>query len=326
LNILCIQLLQLAWKLSNLKYMADFDNVSPNSASLEHQAIGDGSSVELDTPILVSADGTLQTSNTTDQSSYLSPHTGEGSNAFQTDPQNISSQQFIQQQSDPLSPSVSVHLDPNTPGPVSPNYFIPDVSVHLSPNAPISHAASTFIQEKMPSRKSVAGLVKLMILIFLPLGGVALTTGLIFNQVREKQYVKEKEVLLSVPMKNVNWQDLGNVFEPVIELPVKTLSNYEDWEFLIDSGAVISSLPNEWAEKTGQELAFLKRSTFRGFGGKTSLAYQGQMEVQIGEESVIFPVVFTESSGTKSLLGRKGFFEDYSVYFNHKEKIIEIRN
>lgn len=137
--------------------------------------------------------------------------------------------------------------------------------------------------------------------------------------------MQTNNVVLSVPMKDVNWQDLGTVFEPVITIPIKTQSGYEKWEFLLDSGAVVSSLPREWAEKIGQDLAFLKRSTFRGFGGKTSFAYQGEMSVLLGEEDKVVPVVFTEASGTKSLLGRKGFFEDYSIYFNHKDKQIEIR-
>jgi len=169
------------------------------------------------------------------------------------------------------------------------------------------------------------GLMKLFLLVTVPLAAVILTVTVLVGQIKEKQYQNQKEVLVSVPMKNVNWQDIGNVFEPVITLPVKTQSNYENWEFLIDSGAVISSLPNEWAEKTGQDLAFLKRSTFRGFGGKTSLAYQGEMELSLGDDLINIPVVFTESSGTKSLLGRKGFFENYSIYFNHLDKRIEIR-
>ena len=126
-------------------------------------------------------------------------------------------------------------------------------------------------------------------------------------------------------MHNTNWQDLGTIFEPLVTLPVKTTTGYQGNQFLLDSGAVISSLPREWAERTGQDLAFLQRSTFRGFGGTTSFAYRGEMMVLLGDKEVSLPVVFTEAAGTKSLLGRKGFFEDYSIYFNHQERQIEIR-
>lgn len=136
----------------------------------------------------------------------------------------------------------------------------------------------------------------------------------------------EREILISFPMKDVDWKDLGKVFEPLIPLSVKTKDGYKENTFLLDSGAVVSSLPREWAEKTEQDLAFLPRSSFKGFGGTTSFAYQGEMMIILGEEKdVVLPVVFTEAVGTKSLLGRKGFFEKYSIHFNHKERRIEIR-
>lgn len=182
-----------------------------------------------------------------------------------------------------------------------------------------------YSEPRHKNKSAVKGLFKMVLLFAIPLITVGITGTVLITTAKERTYEREKEVLITVPMKNVNWQDLGNVFEPVIDLPVKTVTSYENWEFLIDSGAVISSLPNDWAQKTGQDLAFMKRSTFRGFGGKTSFAYQGEMKVRLGEEDVVLPVVFTEASGTKSLLGRKGFFENYSLYFNHKEKRIEIR-
>jgi hypothetical protein len=181
-------------------------------------------------------------------------------------------------------------------------------------------------EQQIKKVNPVSAVFKLLILMSIPLIATV-GVGLYFVTNRnEEAYKKLRSVVLSVPMKDVNWQDLGTVFEPLIELPIKVQSGYERWEFLLDSGAVVSSLPREWAEKMGKDLAFMKRSTFRGFGGKTSFAYQGEMTILLGETEKTIPVVFTEAEGTKSLLGRKGFFEDFSVYFNHKEKQIEIRN
>ncbi len=173
--------------------------------------------------------------------------------------------------------------------------------------------------------KVMSSIFKILIIILLPIG-ILVSLGSIFMQsIKKDEYKEEKGILVSVPMENVNWKDIGSVFEPIIEVPVKTESGYQKWEFLIDSGAVISSLPREWAEKTGKDIDMMKRSTFKGFGGVTSFAYQGEMTVLLGEEEVDLPVVFTEASSTKSLLGRSGFFQNYSVYFNHKDKMIEIR-
>ena len=219
----------------------------------------------------------------------------------------------------------------NNTGGVNINYNSEVTSIPRAPNVSVSYHDPNINNQNNASthhinkKTTIGGLLKLMVLLIIPLIAVGATSIILVGNAKEKTYQQEKEILVSVPMKNVNWQDLGNVFEPVISIPVRTLSSFENWEFLIDSGAVISSLPSDWAEKTGQDLAFLKRSTFRGFGGKTSFAYQGEMTVKLGDEEISLPVVFTEASGTKSLLGRKGFFENYSLYFNHKDKQIEIR-
>lgn len=169
--------------------------------------------------------------------------------------------------------------------------------------------------------------VKLLLLILFPFFLTAVSTVVAVRYFTQNNFQKaDQEILLSFPMQETNWQDLGNVVEPLIPLQVKTKNGYKDNKFLLDSGAVVSSLPREWAKETGQDLSFLPRSTFKGFGGTTSFAYQGEMVLLLGEDKdVAFPVVFTEAIGTKSLLGRKGFFENYSIYFNHKERKIEIR-
>ncbi len=176
------------------------------------------------------------------------------------------------------------------------------------------------------SYRPVRAAFKLLILISFPL--ILVVAGVIFAQ---KYYAKNfvsksmnQDVLVVVPMQNVNWQDLGNVFEPIIPAKVKTNDGFVDNKFLLDSGAVISSLPRDWAEKMGQDLAFLPRTTFRGFGNTQSFAYQGNMIILLGNNEMNVPVVFTESVGTKSLLGRKGFFENHSVLFDHKNRQIEI--
>ncbi len=178
-------------------------------------------------------------------------------------------------------------------------------------------------QTRSPNHTS--GFLKLLILLSIPLLFTAAIGLFITNQNQEQMVLEQNNVVMVIPMKMVNWQDLGNVFEPVVSLPIKTKSGYDSMEFLLDSGAVISSLPRDWAEKMGKDLAFMKRSTFKGFGGKTSFAYQGEMTVLINEEDKVIPVVFTEAVGTKSLLGRKGFFEQYSIVFNHQTERIEIR-
>ena len=134
------------------------------------------------------------------------------------------------------------------------------------------------------------------------------------------------DILLQARYQPVLWKDFGEVFEPIVKIPVYYPSEgFVKHEFLLDSGALVSSLPREEAKKMGFSLAKLPRSTFGGFGGTTSFAYKAETKIKLGEEEVKIPVVFTESKGTKSILGRSGFFEKYSIYFNSKREMIEIR-
>lgn len=124
----------------------------------------------------------------------------------------------------------------------------------------------------------------------------------------------------------VLWKDFGEVFEPIVKISLHYPSEgYLEHEFLLDSGALVSSLPREEAKKMGFSLAKLTRSTFGGFGGTTSFAYKAEVKIKLGDQEVKIPVVFTEAGGTKSILGRSGFFEKYSIYFNSKREMIEIR-
>jgi hypothetical protein len=218
-----------------------------------------------------------------------------------------------------LSSSLAIPVGPQTVRVESDNAAVQ--SVNFDANGKILPSSTN----QAKTSASFSAVIKLLILIIIPMG-MTVGVGLFFQtKAQENMYEQSKNILLVTAMKNVNWQDLGNVFEPVLNIPIKTKTGYESQEFLLDSGAVVSSLPREWADKIGQDLAFMKRSTFRGFGGVTSFAYQGEMVVLLGDKDVTIPVVYTEAANTKSLLGRKGFFENYSVYFNHQEKRIEIR-
>jgi len=136
----------------------------------------------------------------------------------------------------------------------------------------------------------------------------------------------EGEILYQVRYQPVLWKDFGEVFEPIVKIPLYYPSDgFKKMEFLLDSGALVSSLPREEAKKMGLSLAKLPRSTFGGFGGTTSFAYRGEAKIKLGEMEVLLPCVFTEAEGTKAILGRSGFFENYNIYFNAEREMIEVR-
>lgn len=133
------------------------------------------------------------------------------------------------------------------------------------------------------------------------------------------------KIYYQTPLGVKEWEDIGLVSNPVISLPVKVKSGYKEVNFLLDSGAVISTLPPEMAEKMDLDLAFLQRIPFISFNGEESIGYKAIMTVLINDVEVVIPVIFTQKSNTTPLLGRQGFFDEFIITFNKSKGIVEIR-
>lgn len=127
-----------------------------------------------------------------------------------------------------------------------------------------------------------------------------------------------------VPYKNTLYENFGFVQDPRITLPMKTTSGYQDTTFLLDSGAVVSTMPLTAAQDTGVDLNRAKRITLQGFSGVPAFAYLDKVTVTIGSQDYEFPASFTESHSTTHILGRKGFFDDFSILFDHEQRAIII--
>lgn len=127
-----------------------------------------------------------------------------------------------------------------------------------------------------------------------------------------------------VPYKNTLYESFGFVQEPKVTMPLKTTHGYVDTTFLLDSGAVVSTLPLQAAQDTGVDLSRAKRITLQGFSGVPSFAYLDKITIKIGANDFEFPATFTESNSTTYILGRKGLFDDFTINFNHEERTITI--
>ena len=127
-----------------------------------------------------------------------------------------------------------------------------------------------------------------------------------------------------IPYKNTLYENFGFVQDPKIAIPLKTNTGYVDTVFLLDSGAVVSTLPLQAAHDTGVDLARAKRITLQGFSGVPAFAYLDKIMIKIADSEYEMPATFTESSTTTYILGRKGLFDDFSIYFDHEQRAITI--
>lgn len=128
----------------------------------------------------------------------------------------------------------------------------------------------------------------------------------------------------TVPYKNTLYESFGFVQEPKVTMPMKTTQGYVNTTFLLDSGAVVTTLPLQAAKDTGVNLSKAKRITLQGFSGVPAFAYLDKITIKIGNTDFEFPATFTESSTTTYILGRKGLFDEFSINFNHVDRVVTI--
>lgn len=132
------------------------------------------------------------------------------------------------------------------------------------------------------------------------------------------------DAILTIPYQQTLYKHFGNAINPQIKIPVKTINGFKEMEFLVDSGAVVSALPQSLAEELGADLTQLPRITIEGFAGQKTFAYRGDFVIKIGKEEIAIPVVFSENPDATKILGRIGFFDDFNIVFNAKTKSITI--
>ncbi len=131
--------------------------------------------------------------------------------------------------------------------------------------------------------------------------------------------------LVILPYSIKKYAGYGNVIEPEIKIRVKgTDGRITKINFLLDSGAVVSTLPVNYADLFGNDLKDAKRIVLRGFGNKRTFGYMSEITILIKDKELKIPLVFSEGENTKKILGRHGFFNNYTIIFDHKDQVVRI--
>jgi hypothetical protein len=137
----------------------------------------------------------------------------------------------------------------------------------------------------------------------------------------------DEACVLVSPYSSSDYKVYGEVFDPVISMPVLTKNGYKKVEFLVDTGAVVSTIPKTIADEIFDgDYDDLERTVLKGFGGGASFGYVGEMNLKFGNEILEVPVVFSELDSTKAILGRKGFLDILTSKFDHVGEFLCIIN
>ena len=235
----------------------------------------------------------------------------------------------------PIPTNPTIPATPTTPAPeIKPVAAEPErfgsissqaVNPVVSKPSPVSPGVvgGNLSMEPVNSSRAFAKLGVFIVIVLL--FGTVTTVTITKNFTEQARHIVNGTIF-SQELTDTVWQSYGAVSEAQLMIPIEGKSGGEiEYPFLLDTGAVVSSLPREMADKLGYDLAFLPRQTFKGFGNTTSFAYEGEITLRFGSRKVKVPVVFTEASGSRALLGRKGMFDKFTIVLDHKNKMVEIR-
>lgn len=122
----------------------------------------------------------------------------------------------------------------------------------------------------------------------------------------------------------VNIPLLGKIFFPLVTLRLKTFDKgMVDFEFIVDTGADLTTLPFYMADRLGLNLKKAQRSQSQGIGGFLLDTWIVKIPIFIRKEEFIIRVSITSDNQTPFLLGRVDLLDKiFSWNFDSKVKKI----
>lgn len=116
----------------------------------------------------------------------------------------------------------------------------------------------------------------------------------------------------------------SSIRRPIIEIIVRTESNFAIYPVLIDSGADYCIFSNQLAKSLRIKLSKIKIK-FKGVGKNQIIGRWGKVEIRLGDKSYNTKVIFADISDFgHGILGQLGFFEHFDIKLSHSKQIIEV--
>jgi len=126
-----------------------------------------------------------------------------------------------------------------------------------------------------------------------------------------------------------SYKKYGSVLRPVIEVKLKSNSQSFRYEVLVDSGADICIFHSEVGGALGLDIPKGKPREVFGVGGKASLYYLHDIEIEVGGWTHKVEAGFMPDVAGRvmpyGLVGQKGFFENFIVKFDLQKEEIELK-
>jgi len=132
---------------------------------------------------------------------------------------------------------------------------------------------------------------------------------------------------LEFPFAYAKVESLGLLFYPIIQISLKTIFGWREFDFLVDTGADLTTFPFTVASFLGVDVKKLRKGRTQGVGGIFVPTWDLEIPIKIGEEKLKIHASITEDKETPFLLGRKDIFEKkFTLILDSKRKMTVLRH
>ncbi len=117
------------------------------------------------------------------------------------------------------------------------------------------------------------------------------------------------------------------MFYPMVRFELKTIYGWREFEFLVDTGADVTTVPSHILPALGIKKFQLKISTTLGVGGIKVETREFRLPIRIGGTEVLVAATAVDVRGNSIplLLGRKDIFEDrFNLLLDSENKVVVI--
>ena len=135
---------------------------------------------------------------------------------------------------------------------------------------------------------------------------------------------KERGISCRVPFEYAHIPGIGRLVDPIVRFNIKTIAGWQEFEFLVDTGADITTVPVHLLPVLGLKKSELSINSTLGIGGYSIKTWDFKMDLKLGkiEFSVYTSAIETEDSSIPLLLGRKDIFEEkFNLLLDSKRKV-----
>lgn len=117
---------------------------------------------------------------------------------------------------------------------------------------------------------------------------------------------------------------LGQLFYPFVRASLKTIYGWQEFDFLVDTGADVTTLPKHVLSVLDVDSKSFKKQKTQGVGGIWVETFETILPIKIGEEEfkIRASITNTKEERLPLLLGRKDIFENrFSLIVDSKQKV-----